>query len=296
MAALSNDNSVEAFNIRIGFVKPETTAIAEKELRETPEVKAAAILELRKLLNACPDIKYRDDDEFLVIFLRACHFYPESAFEKMKTTATFRKEYAALVHGMVIEQLKDKFITGNIVNVLKNCDQLGRRVLIVNCGAMWDPAKVPSDDVFRMLYMVHIAAQLEPETQIRGVVCIMDFDGLSMKQVKALSPSFSKRLLTFIQDAMPLRMKEVHFVKQPFIFKMVWSLFKPFVREKLNKRMHFHGSDMKSLHKFLAPEILPGDYKGTLPDINYGGTEWFPALEKHADFVEEWSEMGPAKW
>lgn len=65
----------------------------------------------------------------------------------------------------------------------------------------------------------------------------MDFEGLSLKQVKALSPSFSKRLLTFIQDAMPLRMKEIHFVKQPFIFNMVWSLFKPFIREKLKKRV-----------------------------------------------------------
>lgn len=155
----------------------------------------------------------------------------------MKTTATFRKDNAALLHGLLIDHVKEKFVNYGIINVLKNCDQFGRRVLIVNCGAIWDPSLVPADDVFRMLYMVHIAAQLEEETQIRGVVCIMDFDGLSMKQVKALSPSFSKRLLTFIQDAMPLRMKEVHFVKQPFIFKMVWSLFKPFVREKLNKRV-----------------------------------------------------------
>lgn len=155
----------------------------------------------------------------------------------MKTTASFRKENAALVHGLCVDQVREQFVNGNVINVLKNCDQIGRRVLIVNCGELWNPSKVPADDVFRMLYLVHIAAQLEIETQIRGVVCIMDFDGLSMKQIKALSPTFSKRLLTFIQDAMPLRTKEVHFVKQPFIFKMVWSLFKPFVREKLNKRV-----------------------------------------------------------
>jgi len=38
----------------------------------------------------------------------------------------------------------------------------------------------------------------------------MDFDGLSMKQVTGLSPSFSMRLLSFIQDALPLRLKEVN--------------------------------------------------------------------------------------
>jgi len=60
--------------------------------------------------------------------------------------------------------------------------------------------------------------------------------------------------------------------------------------------MHFHGSDMKSLQKFLDPSILPANYKGTLPAINYGGVEWFPALEKQAEYVAEWSQLGPAQW
>lgn len=80
-------------------------------------------------------------------------------------------------------------------------------------------------------------AQLEKSTQICGAIVIYDFDGLGMKQIRAMTPGVVQRLLTFIQQAMPLRMKEIHFVKQPFIFKMVWSLMKPFVKEKLNKRV-----------------------------------------------------------
>lgn len=45
--------------------------------------------------------------------------------------------------------------------------------------------------------------------QIYGTVVVMDFDGLSMKQVLGFTPSFSMKLLSFIQDAMPLRLKEV---------------------------------------------------------------------------------------
>lgn len=37
----------------------------------------------------------------------------------------------------------------------------------------------------------------------------MDYDGLSMKQVTGLTPAFCMRLLSFIQEAMPLRLKEV---------------------------------------------------------------------------------------
>lgn len=77
------ENSEEAFNIRAGYLKPETMEIAKNELRECNEIKESAIRELRELLQNCPDIYYRDDDDFLIIFLRACHFYPESAFEKV---------------------------------------------------------------------------------------------------------------------------------------------------------------------------------------------------------------------
>lgn len=107
-----------------------------------------------------------------------------------------------------------------------------------NCiTAPWDPKSVSNDQIFQMFYLIHLIAQLEPTTQVAGVVVMMDFDGLGMKQISSLTPASSKRLLSFIQEAMPLRLKEVHFVKQPFIFNMVWKLFKPFVQEKLNKRV-----------------------------------------------------------
>lgn len=56
-------------------------------------------------------------------------------------------------------------------------------------------------------------------------------------QVTELNITFSRRLLTFIQDAMPVRLKEVHMINEPWIFKIVWQLFKPLVRAKLRSRV-----------------------------------------------------------
>lgn len=41
-----------------------------------------------------------------------------------------------------------------------------------------------TDQLFRMFYLIHEAALLEEETQVNGVVVIMDYDGLGMKQVR----------------------------------------------------------------------------------------------------------------
>lgn len=59
----------------------EAKKIAESELNETPERVEACIAELRRLLHDNPDLHYGDDDRTLKIFLRACHYYPESAIK-----------------------------------------------------------------------------------------------------------------------------------------------------------------------------------------------------------------------
>lgn len=60
-------------------LSPETKAIAEKELRETPERVREALERLRELLKEDKELCFGDDDELLTIFLRPCKWYPESA-------------------------------------------------------------------------------------------------------------------------------------------------------------------------------------------------------------------------
>lgn len=155
----------------------------------------------------------------------------------MRKIAEFKKEHAAALKDLMPDDEYASFCEHEVVNVLTNFDQDGRRILIVHCGEVWDPKKVTSEQLFRIFYLIHLAALIEESTQVRGVVVIMDFAGLGMKQIRSLTPSWSKRLLTFIQEAMPLRMKQVHMVNQPYLFNMVWALFKPFVQEKLSKRV-----------------------------------------------------------
>lgn len=284
-----------SYDLQLDPPGPEAKAFALKELRETEENVKEATAALRKYLEEDKTIYFKTDDDFLLIFLRPCKFYAKSAYELMKRVAEFKEKNASLFNNLLPEDEKQAFLENNVVNVLKGRDQKNRRVLIVNSGKSWDPSKVSSDQILRLFYLIHEVAMLEPETQIYGTVVIMDFDGLSMKQVVGLSPSFSMKLLNFIQDAMPLRLKEVHIVKQPFLFNMVWQMFKPFVREKLKKRMFFHGSKMSSLHAYLEPSHLPKNYGGDLPEITYTSADWYPVLLKHEDKIKEWNSTGVRK-
>ncbi|KAI4465980.1 alpha-tocopherol transfer protein-related [Holotrichia oblita] len=288
--------SVPPFILDLGPLSEDAKLVAKNELRETPEVVELALKELRAILDADPSIYYRtDDDDFLLIFLRPTKFYAQSAYELMKRIAEFREKYKDLLDGLLPEHEKDAFINHNVVNVLTERDDKGRRVLIVNCGGTWDTSKVTSDQLFRLFYLIHLGAILEPETQVRGSVVIMDYKGLGMKQVGALSPSFSMKLLSFIQDAMPLRLKEIHMINEPFIFSLVWKIFQPFIKEKLKGRIYFHRSKMSSLHAHIKDTHLPSNYGGKLPAINYSGKDWYPVIEEHVDHIQRWNSYGLVK-
>lgn len=273
----------------------ESCVVAERELRETPEQVQKSLAELRQLLKEKNTLLYKDNDEYLTIFLRPTHFYPKSAYDLMKRFADFKQKHEKLLANPLPREEKKLFTDNNVVNVLVDRDQKNRRILVINMGSAWDPKLLSSDNLFKVLYMIQVASLVEEETQVRGAVIVIDFHGLSTKQVMALSPSFAMTLLLYIQEAMPLRMKEVHIIRQPFLFNMVWPMFKQFVGDKLKKRLFFHGNKMSSLHKHLDPNMLPADYGGKKPKINYSSADWYPVLVNLQSYIADWNQYGLKK-
>lgn len=265
-------------HIELDELTPEVKEIARKELRETPEVRKEAIVELRDLLREETDLKCPlDKDAWLVRFLRPCKFYPESAFELIKRYYQFKQKHSNLYDGLVPTKNKNIF-DHNILTVLPNRDQFGRRVLILELGKKWKHNKVSLDEVYKGCVLFLECAMLEPETQVAGAVVIFDMDGLSLQQVWQFTPPFAKRIVDLLQDAIALRIKNIHIVNQPYLFNMVFALFKPFLREKLRGRIIFHGTDRDSLHSYLSPKSLPAQYGGTLELPRIDGPQWYKLL------------------
>lgn len=73
--------ATDRFTLDTRPLSDEVRVIAERELRETPEIREAALTELRTLLHNTPELQYSDEDYYLLIFLRPCHFYAESALK-----------------------------------------------------------------------------------------------------------------------------------------------------------------------------------------------------------------------
>ncbi|XP_055709525.1 alpha-tocopherol transfer protein-like isoform X1 [Phlebotomus papatasi] len=259
---------------------PVGQGVAERELRETPERQKKATEELRNLLKEEKDLVLPlDNDGWLIRFLRPCKYYPESARNLVKSYYGFKVKHKQLYDGLVPSKEANIF-KHNIITVFPNRDQLGRRILVLELGKRWKHKEVNLDEVFKGCVLFMEAAMVEPETQVHGAVVIFDMDGLSLQQTWQFTPPFAKRIVDWLQESVPLRVKAIHIINQPKLFNIVFALFKPFLKEKLRNRIYFHGSDRDSLHNHISPKCLPPVYGGTIEMPRVTGDQWYQLLLK----------------
>ncbi|XP_068621423.1 alpha-tocopherol transfer protein-like [Battus philenor] len=256
---------------------------AERELRETPEIVEKALADLKQMLTNDSSLFVPiKDDEYLMKFLRPSKFYPESAFKRIQAYYKFRKSHDSYCSNLMPSVVRSAF-DHSIISILSPRDQHGRRIMLVDSGERWQPRLVSLAEVFRGVQLALESAMSEPMTQINGVIVILDVKGLSLSHIMQFTPSFAKMVVDWIQDCIPIRLKAVHIINQPFIFNMLFAIFKPFLREKLRSRIHFHGSDKQSLLSHVDAKALRKRHGGLLPEPEITGEVLWKMLQHYEE-------------
>ncbi|XP_055685879.1 clavesin-2-like isoform X2 [Lutzomyia longipalpis] len=239
--------------------------VAERELRETPERKKEAIAELRRLLDQEKDLTYPDNEFWLVKFLRKCKYYPESALEMIKKYYGLKAEYPDYFQSCKLNYLVDFMKAGLGISINRR-DHKGRRILIgcVNRNIEKMQSSYGFKDLIYATYLLFEILCTEPDTQVNGVVGIVDLKELSWKLLKPLTPSIIQFLIRYGQHCNPLRLKGLHVLNESSIIDATYTIAKNFLTEKLRKRIYFHGNDLQSLHEYIPPSCLPKIYGGTI--------------------------------
>jgi len=239
---------------------PEVELVARKELNEDPRRAGKDIKILREMVQAVPDFNPRTDDAFLLRFLRCRKFDTSRAFGVLKHYYRQRAHYPTL-YSELYPSTELRTFDLNLQTVLPDRDSTGASVFIFK-GGLWNPKKMPSAHVFRANVLCLEQAILDPVTQVTGIVAVMDMNGFGLTHLRYCPPNHLKKVVALIQDCFPARFKAIHFVNEPAIFSVLFGLVRPFLSQKLQNRIHFHGSDYESLYDYLPPSILPEEYGG----------------------------------
>ncbi|XP_007909719.1 alpha-tocopherol transfer protein-like [Callorhinchus milii] len=265
----------------------ELIAKAQKELQEKPEWRLRDVQALRDMiLKEQPNLKTNLDDGFLLRFLRARKFDYDRALKLLVNYHSSQRAWPEVFDNLRPSAIKHVLDSG-FLTVLPHRDSLGRRILVIRPG-IWKPSDYPITDGIRAIYVTLEKLVRTEDNQVNGTVILADYNGVSLSQATHLGPFMAKKLIGILQDGFPMRIKTVNIINEPIIFKGIFAIIKPFLKEKMSERFVLHGSDLSSLHKNVPPCILPEEYGGTIGKLDTAAwTETLLAFEE--EFLAEFN-------
>jgi len=277
------------------FTKEEVQKMAIENLNEDPDRRDADIKAIKDWMKKQPHLKDngRNDDEFILMYLRGCKYSLEKVKKKIDMWHTVRTHCPDLFDGWSYKDAKMKELIHAGFNVpLKGYDKNGRKVIILR-SAVADPNKMTMADNFKTSMMLNELAMKDPskdfQAQVCGVVIIQDAHGVTLNHMRSFSPAIGKKATTVFQEAYPSNPKAMYFLGMPSFVETAFNMMKGFMKkDKLKNRIQVcPAGDFSKIQEELGKEVLPEEYGGTNGKLQDHIDALIVDVEKNASWLSK---------
>ncbi|XP_017106000.2 clavesin-2 [Drosophila bipectinata] len=251
---------------------PELAQVAREQLNEVDSDVVTKIQALRNWLNQEEYIEARTDDQFLVAFLRFCHWDLEEAKKRILFYYTYKtKERELLKSRLVDDKLLELARSGIFTSLPNPIGPGGPRIHFTRMGHI-EPSKHSVSDIFRFhAFRAEIEINTDDNWNIAGVVEIIDFTKIPYSLVLQFDAGMFKRMNAFLEHGIPANLVATHIVNASRETQFVLGLVKGVMKQK--ELLHIH-PNLDSLQKAIGKEYLPvemGGENGSLAN----GPSWY---------------------
>ncbi|KAM3960458.1 clavesin-2 [Aphomia sociella] len=240
---------------------PESEEEARILCDEEPATRQRNIEELRDMIYKRGECyPPRIDDSFLLRFLRARRSVPARAHRLLVRYCNFRDQNPHLWRDQ--EWFSFTRLGSVFEGVLFDRPDVGR--LIICRLGLWDPDVFPPEDLIRGCLLLLEVGIMQPKLQVLGGTALIDCEGLTMKHIRNISPTIALQAINVMGFSFPLHQRGVHVINCSRVFETLFHFFKRLApADDIWKKVHFHGYDLNSIHRFINPECLPKRYGGS---------------------------------
>lgn len=273
-------------NIRPLSEKLQKKAI--EELNEVPSRLEQDIESLKNWIDKQPHLNARTDDQFLVTFLRGCKFSLEKAKDKIEKYYTLRTNYESILTCRNVDDPRIQEILQLGVSTLlpKPLGEDGPRILVIRTGA-YPAEKFTITEIMRTsTALQEIVMREDDNVVISGYVQILDFSDVTAAHFFQLNPTFMRRFSAFTEEALPMRLRSVHFINTPVGFETVFNTIKSLMPVKFQNRLKVHGKNMDELYETVPLEYLPKEYGGENGSFDEIANYWAKKVLTYKEFYE----------
>ncbi|XP_031331824.1 alpha-tocopherol transfer protein-like [Photinus pyralis] len=139
---------------------------------------------------------------------------------------------------------------------------------------------------FQKVFDMCMMLELMQKGTFDGFVLISDLSNASIGHALKGDILVSRRILLYLQEALPVRLKGIHVITTSAIRNLIVALVKPFLNKEVARLLHFHDS-IESLCKFVPRELLPADLGGEGPTTKELHDDMHESFTEYADFFVE---------
>ncbi|XP_022824632.1 alpha-tocopherol transfer protein-like [Spodoptera litura] len=250
-----------------------------------PEVDTSRELEVFKdWLHKQPHLPHVVDDILLLRFLTCCRFSLERAKRTIDLFFTIRANAPDLF-------CKRDPWSSEIQRVFEITDMLplpqrtkeNYQVFIYRLNN-------PNLDLFNFVDAVKTFFMLA-DTRItenhdipKGEIPIFDAANVSLRFIGKVNLSALRKYMMYTQEAMPIRLKQVHVINAPSYINKIYGLCKPFLKTEVAKLIQFHEPNTDTLYKDVPQELLPTEFGGKAGSIESIKRVWIKKIEAKRDW------------
>lgn len=261
--------------------------MAKDELGETPQRRKKSLALLLRLLSEDKDLNPRKDLHFLLRFLRVRKYNVEAALRTVQKYYRIRHASGPVFKDFLPSKVSPA--TRKLMIIMPDKDAHGRPILLLKFGS-WMPEESTYVEGHRaiMLCLEHLAK--DPVTQTFGLTLFVDYEGWTLDKILRTDIGLIRRMVEYVQECTPMRLKVAHVVRHGAAFDMLFALVRPFLKKKFVERIRLHGDKFDDLHKEIYPSVLPQEYGGQAPPLDFDG--FWRDFESHDDDYREDSSYG----
>lgn len=258
----------------------------EEEFKKNPELKESDLQALREWCKKQPHLpKIADID--LILFLHSNYYLLEPSKRTIDNYFTMRTHVPELFTNRDVLNSPSlrKQLDIAVYTPLKGLSKKGYSI-IYSRFIDFDPTHFVHSEMEKSNGMV-VDLWLRTEGTVKGHVFLMDMQGSQMGHVSRMNPSIAKKSLLYVQDALPVRLKELHVMNVTPLFDVMLTICKPFVKKELLDMLHFHTS-LESLEEYIPLDILPNEAGGKAGPLSKFNEDRMKLLTDFRDwFIED---------
>ncbi|XP_076749007.1 alpha-tocopherol transfer protein-like [Xylocopa sonorina] len=256
------------------------------ELNENETTRDKDVEIIKEWLAKQPHLPQFDDDHIIMTFLRGCKFSLEKCKRKLDMYFTMR--------AAIPEFFTNRDVTRpELLEILKvvqipplpGLTKNGRRVIVMR-GLEKDIPTPNVADLFKLVLMIGDMRLKEEAVGVAGDVYILDASVVTASHFAKFTPTVVKKFLVCVQEAYPVKLKEVHVVNVSPLVDNIVNFVKPFLKEKIRNRIFMH-SDIKTLYDYIPREMLPAEYGGDAGPLHVIHDTWLKKLEEYTPWFTE---------